>query len=167
MGAGQRRVRFAESGWVIQGPPDLPKPGPPLYRRVTNVVTLTGVSMRSLLVAAAVLLPAPLLAQFPSVGAYKLEIHPVGQDATIPVTLTVTSLGDSTAIKLEQGPGSEIPVPSYAATRTGFTFSIAGQMTCDLVKGENGWDGLCSDTWEAPMFTAHVPLKPEAATPEK
>lgn len=123
--------------------------------------------MRSLLVVAAVLLPAPLLAQFPSPGAYKLEIHPVGQDATIPVTLTVTAIGDSTAIKLEQDPESEIPVPAYAATRAGFTFSIAGQMTCDMVKGEKGWDGLCSDTWEAPMFTAHVPLKPGAATQPK
>ncbi|MEO8478322.1 MAG: hypothetical protein ABI542_01720 [Gemmatimonadota bacterium] len=123
--------------------------------------------MRSLLVVAAVLLPAPLLAQFPSAGSYKVEIHPVGQDATIPVTLIVTSIGDSTAIKLEQGPGSEIPVPSYAATRAGFTFSIAGQMTCDLVKGEKGWDGICSDTWEEPLFTAHVPPKPEADTPPK
>lgn len=121
--------------------------------------------MRSLLVIAALLLPAPLLAQFPSPGAYKLEIHPVGEDATIPVTLTVSRAGDSTVIKLEQGPGSEIPVPSYAATRAGFTFSIAGQMTCDMVKGEKGWDGLCSDKWEAPMFTGHLPPKPEATTP--
>lgn len=122
--------------------------------------------MRFLLLAA-VLLPVPLVAQFPAPGAYKVTIQPVGQETTIPVTLTVTAVGDSTTIALAQGPGQEIPVPSYGATRAGFTFSIADQMTCDLVKGEKGWDGLCSDTWEAPLFTVHVPPKPEEPAPPK
>lgn len=114
--------------------------------------------MRPTLFAIALLLPAPLLAQFPSAGAYALEIHPVGQEATIPVTLTVATVDDSTTIVLTQGSGGEIPVPSYAATSTGFVFSIAGQMNCEMIKGDKGWDGLCSDLWEAPLFTAHVPL---------
>lgn len=123
--------------------------------------------MRSFLLAAALLLPAPLLSQFPAPGAYKMVLHPVGQEGTIPLSLIVKAIGDSTALAVEQGPEQAIPVTSYFATRPGFAIGIAGQFQCRFAKGDTQWDGLCTDTWEAPMFTASFPLSAEAAAPPK
>jgi hypothetical protein len=120
--------------------------------------------MRSLLLAALTIAPAALAAQYPPPGSYKAVVQPIGQDATIPLTLTVTPRGDSTEVGLFQGETSPVPLSAYSVLPAGFHLVIANQLFCDVVKGEAGWDGVCSDDWGGPQFTMHVPPKPEPDT---
>jgi hypothetical protein len=117
------------------------------------------------LAAAVALLPVSLLGQFPAAGRYAAELRPPGQDQSFTLTLTVTSVGDSTALTLDQGPDQLIPLPEYAVRPHGFFMAIGTALRCDITKVEQGWDGLCTDTWNGPAFTVHVPEKPLPVEP--
>ena len=118
--------------------------------------------MRPLLLLALIAAPAAALpAQYPAPGNYKTVVQPIGQDGQIPLTMSVRTANDSTELGISQGNGGLIPIADVRRIPTGFHLVIAGSLYCDVLKGEKGWGGLCSDKWGGPQFTLHVPPTPE------
>lgn len=116
--------------------------------------------MRLPLLAAAVLLPASLAAQYPEPGRYQVNGSPAGQEQTFQLFLEVQAVGDSTALTFGQDEQNPIPIAEQGTMADGFYFRFGGT-TCRFVKIEARWEAVCANAWEVPQFTMTITGKAE------
>lgn len=116
--------------------------------------------MRRLLLAAALFLPAPLVAQYPEPGSYKMIARPAGQDQEIPLIFRISRVGDSTAIVLAQGEDNVVPLKEQGLIAGGFYFAF-GALRCPFVTVDDHWEAVCADLNNEPQFVLTFPRQPE------
>lgn len=110
------------------------------------------------------LLPLPLVAQYPDPGAYKGRAQFVGQDQSVALLLEVERSADSTVVRLRQEGQNPIPLTTKLVTSSGFTIGF-GALTCPFVVANEQWEAVCADPFDTPQFTLIFPRRPEATPP--
>lgn len=111
------------------------------------------------------LLPLPLVAQYPEPGTYKGEARFVGTENKVALVLEVESSADSAIVRLRQdGQQQAIPLNAKRLTASGFTIGFGG-LTCPFVTVENRWEAICADPLDTPQFLLVFPKQPESAPP--
>jgi hypothetical protein len=120
--------------------------------------------MRYTVLAAAVLLPATLIAQYPAVGAYKGYVQPVGTDGRFDLLMRVEKAADSTVINVFQDPAQPpLPLVSQYLISGGFYIEIVS-LSCPMVVVAEEWEGICADPLGNPAFTLRFARKAEASS---
>lgn len=129
--------------------------------------------MRRFALLAALLLPAPLCAQYPAPGVYKAPTSPAGAESSFPLQLTVTKNGDSTTVTIgnesqEKDKPAPAPFPmlDQRAFAVGFQVTLGvvdGGLTCRFVppKEKDGvWEGSCEDPSASVLYVMRLRKAP-------
>ena len=117
--------------------------------------------MRLAVLAAALLLPATLLGQYPAVGTYKGYVQPVGTEGRFDLLMRVEKAADSTVVNVLQDPEAPpIPLTLQHLISGGFLIEL-GNLTCPLVVVGEEWQAVCTDPFDQPTFSLHFARKAE------
>lgn len=125
--------------------------------------------MRRLALFAALLLPAPLCAQYPAPGVYKAPTSQAGQDGSFPLQVTVTKTGDSTTIAIgnepqekDKAPPAPFPMLDQRAFAVGFQITLGvvdGGLTCRFTppkEKDGAWEGSCEDPTSSALYVMRL-----------
>lgn len=116
--------------------------------------------MRLPLLAAIVLSPAPLMAQYPEAGRYAVAGSPPGSEQTFALLLEVKAVGDSVALIFGQEGQDPIPLADQGLLADGFYFQF-GNTRCPFVKVDGRWEAVCANLWDVPQFVMTITGKAE------
>lgn len=118
--------------------------------------------MRLLPLAAALLLPAALAAQFPAPGRYDITAVQAGAENRFQLFLEVATQGDSTVLTFGQSAEQTIPIDEQGTIADGFYIRFFNSR-CPFVKLGDHWEAVCANTWDVPQFVMTLRRKADSA----
>lgn len=115
----------------------------------------------------ALMLPLPLLAQYPAPGRYAAGASQAGSDGSFPQVAVVEKSGDSTTVRIAS-PGDKgdtfLPMLDQRAFKSGFQLTLGvvdGGLTCRFAPpNSNGrWEAMCENPDHTMLFTFFIDKK--------
>lgn len=117
--------------------------------------------MRPFMLAAALLLPATLTAQFPAPGRYDITAVQAGADNRFQLFLEVAMQGDSVVLTFGQSAEQTIQIDEQGTLADGFFIRFFNSR-CPFVKLGTQWEAVCANPWDIPQFVMTLTPKEDA-----